>query len=604
MDNIKSHPDKSLVTHLTNVTEIAKQNIPSGFEHLKKTLEITTKLHDIGKATTFFQTYLNTTDEKERAELKKKKETNHARFSALVCFWTILANKEIDILSPGFNLSNSEGKNALISYIAVQRHHGDLNKPDFLFEEKDIEIFTKQLQSITEPVLLEFGKTLSINLDYEKIHLFLSNLKKLSIKVKKYIMNLKNNSQPDLFLELNWLYSTLIDADKLDAGISCDNLPERPQFNNPEIVCNYKKAKQWDEATEGVNLLRNQVYSEVTGNLSKINSPGIYSLNVPTGLGKTLTSFSLAMKLRDKIHKEKNYYPRIIYSLPFTSIIEQNYAAIQDTGIDKDSAIMLKHHHLSEVSYKTYEDENDYETSEAQLLIESWQSEIIITTFVQLFHSLIGYKNRMMKKFNKIPSSILILDEIQAIPLRYWKMINEIFSYLTTKTNTYILMVTASKPSMVKIDRELVDRPSYYFEQMSRCRIKYIDESFDNQDLVFKIEEELDNNHSVLAVLNTISSSINLFNTLPRRDGVEYLYLSTNIVPYDRLERIGKVKKDGLKVVVSTQMVEAGVDIDLDVVFRDIAPFDSIMQSAGRCNRNFKKKEGYVYILNLENGKY
>ncbi|HPZ06878.1 MAG TPA: CRISPR-associated helicase Cas3', partial [Candidatus Eremiobacteraeota bacterium] len=588
-----------------NVTEIAKQNLPCGFEHLRKTLDITTKLHDIGKATRFFQTYLNTADEKERSTLKNQKETNHAKFSALVSFWAILASEGIDLLSPGFTLSGSEGKNAFISYIAVQRHHGDLVKPEFLFDEKSIEIFQKQLQSITEPTLSEFGKALSINLDYENIHLFLGNLQEIGRKVRSYTRNLKNNTIPDLFLELNWLYSVLIDADKLDAGISCENLPGRPQFNNPEIVCNYKKTKEWDKATDGINLLRNQVYSEVLGNLPRITKPGIYSLNVPTGLGKTLTSFSLAMKLRDKIHKEKGYYPRIIYSLPFTSIIEQNYSAIQDTGIkEDDSSIMLKHHHLSEVSYKTYEDEYNYETSEAQLLIESWQSEIIITTFVQLFHSLIGYKNRMMKKFNKIPSSILILDEIQAIPLRYWEMINEIFSYLTSKTNTYILMVTASKPSMVKIDSELVDRPVYYFEQMSRCWIKYIEESITNEDLISRIEEELDNNHSVLAVLNTISSSIDLFNSIPRREEVEYLYLSTNIVPHDRLERIGKVKKDGLKVVVSTQMVEAGVDIDLDIVFRDIAPFDSIMQSAGRCNRNFKKKQGNVYVLNLENGKY
>ncbi|MEQ8172341.1 MAG: helicase-related protein, partial [Candidatus Eremiobacterota bacterium] len=252
------------------------------------------------------------------------------------------------------------------------------------------------------------------------------------------------------------------------------------------------------------------------------------------------------------------------------------------------------------------DDEYDYETSEAQLLIESWNSEIIISTFVQLFHALIGYKNRMMKKYNKIPSSILILDEIQAIPIRYWKLINEIFLYLTQNTNTYIFMVTASKPSMVEITKSLVDKPDYYFEKMSRCRIKYFKKSINLDNLLTRIEQELDKNHSILVVVNTISCSINIFDALvkQKRDDVKYIYLSTNIVPYERLKRIGKIKENGQKVVISTQMVEAGVDIDLDVVFRDIAPFDSIMQSAGRCNRNFNNKEGMVYILNFEGGKY
>src|SRR5450830_506841 len=132
----------------------------------------------------------------------------------------------------------------------------------------------------------------------------------------------------------------------------------------------------------------------------------IYSLNVPTGTGKTLTALSFSLKLRDKIKTELNFMTKIIYSLPFLSIIDQNFKVFEDVfknvqGYTPTTDILLKHHHLSDIFYET-NGNVEYDTSESLLLIEGWNSEIIVTTFIQFFHSLISNKNRSLRKFHNI----------------------------------------------------------------------------------------------------------------------------------------------------------------------------------------------------------
>ena len=340
----------------------------------------------------------------------------------------------------------------------------------------------------------------------------------------------------------------------------------------------------------------------------------IYSLNVPTGTGKTLTSLNFALKLKEILNQKKNYNPKIIYCLPFTSIIDQNYSVLEDViktnKLEPDNHIILKHHHLSDLGFK-FEDET-FDIDKSLLLTESWMSSIIVTTFVQFFNSFISNKNRSLKKFHNMANAIVILDEIQSVPYKYWTLINETFNIFAQTYNTYFILVTATMPMIFNPQEieEIIPEKKIYFQSNNLNRIKLIGE-IQQQYLPEFIENftiELAENipdKSVLAIFNTISSSQEVFKQLTNELEGTVLYLSTSILPVERSNIIETIKEKGTrKILISTQVVEAGVDIDLDIVYRDIAPLDCIFQAAGRCNRHaLNNEKGIVKVINLYDDK-
>ena len=376
-----------------------------------------------------------------------------------------------------------------------------------------------------------------------------------------------------------------------------------------------------------INPIRDEIYRTVCNAVETINkNDKILSINVPTGTGKTLTGLSFALKLRNKIGKEAGFFPKIIYCLPFLSVIEQNFNVFEDVfqtvrHRNPYSSEMLKHHHLAEITYRLNQNEEEFPTDVSRLLIEGWESEIVVTTFMQLFHTLISNRNRMVFKFNAMTNAIIILDEIQSVPCQYWCLIRKVFYRFAEIFNTRLILMTATQPlifksseitELVPIDNKnkylsRLDRISFHNrsnEEIDLCRFKKILRSD-----IGKYEED-----DFLIVMNTINTSIDVYNdvkTFLKKENyqeVNLFYLSTNIIPKHRLDRIEG--EDGIKqtkkrkIVVSTQLVEAGVDIDVDRVYRDYAPFDSINQVAGRCNRNFSenRKKGVVTLFCIKNG--
>ncbi|SNQ62608.1 CRISPR-associated helicase Cas3' [Candidatus Methanoperedens nitratireducens] len=357
------------------------------------------------------------------------------------------------------------------------------------------------------------------------------------------------------------------------------------------------------------------------GELKTLNlNNNIYSLNVPTGTGKTLTVLSFSLKLREKIRKEINFTPKIIYSLPFLSIIDQNFKVFEEVfekvqGKTPTTDILLKHHHLSDIFYET-EEKSDYETPESLLLIEGWNAEIIVTTFIQLFHTLISNKNRSLRKCHNIINSIVILDEVQSIPHEYWLLFKEVISLFSKCFNTYFVFVTATQPLIFDESKneivELVKNKKTYFDRFDRIElIPNIEPMIlDDFEEIVKKDVEANNSKNFLIVLNTINSSKNVYQYLKslKIPDTKLYYLSTNITPYQRLERINEIKDNkDRKIIVSTQLIEAGVDIDVDIVYRDFSPMDSINQVSGRCNRNYTDgKKGLVklFILKDENKEF
>ncbi|NSL53034.1 CRISPR-associated helicase Cas3' [Calidifontibacillus erzurumensis] len=634
------NPNKYLPDHLNEVANFIKKMIMDA-PILEKDRCILIKLatiigltHDYGKFTLFFQHYLQTGDQ----------EQNTHQHSFISAFFTSFIIRKL------FNFNDGWQKYApLIGYFVVLHHHGDLRavQQDVIdsfdyFEnnrfpdsnlEKRVNIMKKQIEdqkNYSKYIENEYN-SLFIKHGFQQniaIEEFLNGWEEYIELLDDLLFQWKTEEKDETVKEKVYfytliLYSALIDSDKHSAA----NLAfaQRKRIES-HLVDRYRKENYNLKETSGVNGWRNEIYNTVMNTNSNVNlhEQNLFTLTSPTGSGKTLLSFSLALKWREEIFKKEKYYPRIIYALPFTSIIDQNekvlrniLAQIEDYKIS-ESNYLVKHHHLAEIIYK--EENKEKPIRDSMLLVESWESEVIVTTFIQLFYSIIGYKNRWLKKFHNIAGSIIILDEVQNLPIEYWPLIQYTLNSLAELFNCKILLLTATQPlifdkeqavELLKDDKG--NNPEVYFKQMNRVTLMLksregyqIDEWID----LFKSEFEEGNNY--LAVFNTIKSSIDVYKNIKSwinemQLNYEVIYLSTNIVPKERKQRIEKIRNDieeGKQVIlISTQVIEAGVDLDFDIVYRDLGPIDSIIQVAGRCNRNGRKKRGYVYVTPIKREK-
>lgn len=594
--NLYSHPGIPLEDHLIGVAELSdlffSEKPLEIRERLNSICRIIALTHDIGKATKYFQDYLYA-DDNEKEKLKKNKETWHSLFSSVCAYYLTKKLSLADEIYPVF------------AFLAIRRHHGNLRdvRDDVLFDDSDTGLLHKQLESIADEgfsVLCRrlHSEGLPLLLNKQIISQWIDGFSRESKQIKKYLRSINNDVSN--YITLNLIYSILLDADKSEVIVKDKTVFNRKEFNSAEWVNSYKKQTIFPESP--INILREKAYHETLKHEIDLNKK-IYSLNLPTGLGKTLTSLSFALKLKEVIKSKKSVEPRIVYALPFLSIIDQNAevfeSVIKANNIEPDTSILLKHHHLSEVFYK--KDDNEFEPDEAKILVEGWNAEIIITTFVQLFHSLISNRNKSIRKFHRLANSIIILDEVQSIPVKYWLLLKNVMTQLSEMLNTYIILVTATEPLIFgkREIRGLGDR-DFYFKVLDRIAVQPLlnrDMTIDELAKFF----DLKNGKSYLFIFNTITAARAFYNLI-KDGGISATYLSTHITPKERLERIKEIKKGKYKIAVSTQLVEAGVDIDFDVVVRDVAPLDSINQAAGRCNRNSKER-GEVYIVSLKDDK-
>jgi CRISPR-associated endonuclease/helicase Cas3 len=290
---------------------------------------------------------------------------------------------------------------------------------------------------------------------------------------------------------------------------------------------------------------------------------------------------------------------KIIITIPFTSIIDQNFLVYHDILVNPDSEALLKHHHLAEPIYKKDEDELEYNKS--QFLVETWHSQIIVTTFVQLIESFFTNEKSRLLKLPNISNSIIIMDEIQTIEYKYWELINNAFRIISRLYNCYFVLMTATQPLIFSPEDEIKEIvPDYkkYFKLFNRTKI--INKS--HKEISLDSYAELINKYikknptkDILVILNTKKACRNVFEKVKigiSRDNTEIYYLTSLITPHERKIIINRIKDKKIskqKVIISTQIVEAGVDISVVTIFREIAPFDAIIQSAGRANRYYEK---------------
>ena len=583
-----SHPGRNLDEHLVNVANLIELFLQDKPEPIKEKLFYPAKIagftHDLGKATKSFQDYLNSKD-------KKSTKTQHTKISAVCCYFICKTQTDDEFL-PFF------------SYVAVRRHHGNLISlmdETQIYNEEDVEFLLSQVEEMDESSFQTLAKNLKENglpilLNKNLIKEWIINFKSELRNIKKL---LRKTATIENYILMNLLYSLLLDADKSEVLIEDWDIFERKSYDEENWVKNYLSKMNYSDSF--INQLRKQAFDEVDSYQIDLNQK-LYLINIPTGLGKTLNGLSFALKLKNRL-KEKEILSRIIYSLPFLSIIDQNSKVIEDVLIQNDmnptTDLFLIHHHLSQMSYHT---ENiEYESDQAKILIEGWNSEIIITTFVQLFHTLLSYKNSDIRKFHRLTNAIIILDEIQAIPVKYWKITKEILLTISKMLNSYIIIMTATNPLI--FDKEIdniicLTKEEKYQKKVDRIEIISDLEPITLPTLKEKILPLINKNQTILFIFNTITTAKEFYELIKDLN-LPTTYLSTHLIPKHRLKRIEEIKKNKYQIVVSTQLVEAGVDIDFDFVFRDIAPFDSIIQSSGRCNRNAQDKKGNVKVFKL-----
>jgi len=622
---LESHPGRLLLAHLEAVAGLCtkffdtlhlnlSEKIPANF--LRDFLYVLGFTHDFGKATGFFQNYIHETDESRRIILKNDPKTHHGALSAFFTFWIV--KELIKIKYPAL-----EGKGwAFYAFFIVKKHHGNLrdlvisNKSAKEIDFIDIDILQEQINTLyTEDfiskALNHLAKTLNFDIANSPLNENLNAFYRRNIRksAQKFFREKQKKQNIKDYILFQLCYSILLQSDKQHAVFNNEELFNR-NFINYNSVAKYKK-ETFKKSISKLDDLRKDISIDVLQKINKDLSKRILSLNAPTGTGKTLTGLEAALKLREKINKDFGFEPRIIYCLPFTSIIDQNFNVFSEVLNDPTSDILLKHHHLADLTYTHTQNDNDYiENKDPIFLIEGWESEIIVTTFVQLFHTLATNKNRLIRKFHKLANSIIILDEVQIIPHKFWYFTRTILSEITQMLHSYIILMTATQPAIFSDEQmdSLLSNKEHYFKQMNRITLNYEPEEIEFASFRQRAKEAIQkSDDSFLFVMNTVNASIELFEGLlkEKTENQDFFYLSTNITPKERLERIWDIKKKSnrQKIVVSTQMVEAGVDIDLDQVWRDFAPMDSINQVAGRCNRNNKGKAGVVRIFRIKHKK-
>ncbi|WP_423130177.1 CRISPR-associated helicase Cas3' [Gaoshiqia sp. Z1-71] len=623
MTKLLSHPDKLLIDHLREVASIATATVTGNGYHfaLSGGTEITQQqltdlvwiagaFHDLAKATSYFQAYIRN-PEGVHSHLK-----NHAQLSSVFTWFVAnryckqqFSDKLLSELIPALVL------------IAVKRHHGSIEnlEKELLFSDTDIENFSEQIESIdTESIGVIISEILTdcpvkttwnSFIEYWKENTFQRYFKDFRILTFKFkYPKLDEPSRIALFNLFQVIYSALMYADKNDVILDEENRLDRKQTNITNCLNHFREQKGFNEAHTEIDRLKNEAYFNTLEHLEKVFKPEqhLYSITLPTGLGKTLTAYAVADKLRQL---SGNADAKIVINIPFTSIIDQNFEVYQQVLGTDSSDVLLKHHHLAEPKYKDGS-ERVYDFDKSQFLIETWQSETIVTTFVQFLETILSMDKTKLMKLAHLRNAVVLLDEIQTISYELWETIRKSFLSLGESLNIYFVLISATQPLIFTPGEDITELvPNYqkYFSVFNRTRLHYQAEAISFDSFIESVSNYVceEPEKDVLVIMNTKKAARNCFEQLVNLDleDTDYYFLSTLITPYERKEIIRKIKKKNgnRKLIISTQLIEAGVDISVDTIFRQLSPIDSVIQSAGRANRyNEKKTISDIFLFEID----
>lgn len=451
----------------------------------------------------------------------------------------------------------------------VRRHHS------YLQNFEDMMSFWRELD------YEETLQTLNEFLDNIEIKYLNEQEWKRSIWVNwhsKYLLDSEIKAE-EVWLRMKILYSIFITADRLDS-LNIDKIAfEKISYKKSNFDTYLAKLPK-NELSQWKNNIR-----EITlENADKITKPGIYTISLPTGAGKTIIGLQTSMKLAQKFSLNS-----VIYVLPFISIVDQN-AEVAKNIYDK----VQEDHHLMN-AYRENEDLTNLERF--VISFRYFKDPLIVTTLAKLWELIYSSNSNDSMSFHRLKDAVVILDEPQSIPPEYWQGFGETLTFLSEKLGTYFILMTATQPKIAK-GVELAPKTSF-------PKNRHIYHISDEKKYLSDIKPLVENksNKSSLIILNTKKEALNVYIELRNTLRNNLFFLSAWVIPSERIKRINKLKelesKNEPRNLISTQVVEAGVDLDFDYVIKDLSPFDSIIQAAGRCNRNMKNKIGEIYVMEI-----
>lgn len=602
MSGLLSHPDRQLHEHVAQVREAAEavwcshsDALRTGRGMIADWLEQAVRYHDVGKGSAAFQEYI-VAPEKYRGPKDRK---SHSPLSTLV----LLSQTRHD---PG------EWQQRLSTVAAVAGHHHGFytwDELELIFEKtRTTEVLTEQLASLPwEAVNAATNLTLTrIGADSQPWIEVLDDLKDLEEKVG----SLTVEAAVAFRLNTQLLLSVLLEADKAFLAIAPEHLDQYRQRCPAGLPLSMVDDFLTTKSPTPVDGVRRHARAEVLRNLSRAEDERLFTITLPTGTGKTMIAASWAFALREKL-REDHHAPKVVIVLPYLSIIDQTQTEYRDLlqrrpdSVDGsvDAALFMPSHSLAERNLYPEMDDNSED-----FFVDTWQSEIIVTTFDQFLFALLSPSARHQMRFHNLCDALVVMDEVQSLPCKLWHPVNAALTALTRMGNTRLLAMSATQPGFLPEAHELVGDPREFFGGFGRYCLKlHHHDRRPLQDFINEmVRRAIDwKGQRVLITLNTRASARALRDALEKEKVAPLHFLSADVTPRDRLQSLGEIKEGNPCVVVSTQCIEAGVDIDMDLVIRDFGPLDSILQVAGRCNRNNLKPRCPVEIYSLmgENGR-
>jgi len=579
-----SHPGKSLQQH---VAEVAQASVAILLEHSPKVhqqelsnwIALAVAFHDVGKGTIAFQKYIR--DTKNYRDTRKSKAHTPFSFLAVLAAGKTSWNQE-QLLAIGNaalgHHSNFKSRNELSSYLWDSDWSRILSNHANSVDWVDIS------RSVGAPVV-------PFNADNESLQHLAEWLDEDVFQ--GWIDNLSIPEAIRIRLQSQFVFSVLLEADKAFLKIDED---ERSLYRNSRApifaesnIDTYAQAKN----VTPLSPLREKAVEDLFNGMQRVDNP-LQLMTLPTGAGKTLLAARWAFRQRSQLSRD-GFRPTIIIVLPFLSVIDQTNREYSQL-LARSGLRIVPYHSLSE----RYRD--DTESDEVgEFLIDTWHADVVITTFDQFLLVAFDARSKNQMRFHNLCDAIVVMDEVQALPTVLWDLLDKTLQGLANFGEFRLLAMSATQPGFLSGATELIADHERFYQGLDRYELVLrhdVEMPLENfiEEIKFRSETWLD--ERVMIVLNTRKSARRLRDALANSE-MQVIFLSADVTPADRLAAIESIKQETPCLVVATQCVEAGVDIDLRLVIRDFGPLDSIVQVAGRCNRNGKHSRCKVEIVSL-----
>lgn len=606
MSIILSHPHLRLEEHIRQV-----QSALGGLFNWHSPLTVTDELrilanqaavlHDVGKATQWFQEYI-----KSPATFSGDKTLKVHTPLSLV-FVLVQGQFEhwlpLDVLTLSFVVRGHHGSLATLprnSMTPAQKTNLNPGEQGTILEKQLGGWQVDDLSAVVpfnKDAFLEDGKTQ---------HLIYRTERYFSHEVLRYWKSLSDADKMTFRFKTQLVFSWLLEADKALLAVKNPEtyLAVHRNYWDPRWVNQYIASRAISSST---NFKREVVRSTVLEQLEQSVEAKIFSLTAPTGIGKTLLAASWALHLRDQMPGPPR---KIIIVLPYLSIIDQTilqyHELLKFSGKNYDKSWLLPAHSLADRAYK-----ENMEQEEESFFIDTWRSELIVTTYDQFLMAIFDDRARYQMRFHNLWDALIVLDEVQSLPTRLWTSLDKAITTLVELSQSRVLLMSATLPSIVPQATPLLPEYITIFRTYQRYAMHFNLEPTPLEvfveDLVGHLPGWLENGDRVLITVNTRASARAVLEAceevLPADAHSHLYFITADVTPKDRMAMVRELKdkKNTPCIVVSTQTVESGVDIDMSVVIRDFAPWDSLVQIAGRCNREGERPRETVEIRYLLN---